>query len=60
MAFSYSEKLKARIITYFKQKYGLDINEEQASQYLDSLAMLYSWLEINHTPTTDMPTADLA
>jgi len=43
--FSYSEPLRQRLIVYFKQKYGLDITNDQANEYLDSLANLYSWFE---------------
>lgn len=43
--FNYSEPLRQRLITYFKQKYGLDITNDQANEYLDSLTKLYGWFE---------------
>ena len=43
--FNYSEPLRRRLIVYFKSRYGLDITNEQANEYLDSLAKLCDWFE---------------
>jgi hypothetical protein len=43
--FNYSEPLRQHIIAYFKMKYGLDITNEQANEYLDSLANLFDWFD---------------
>ncbi len=37
----FSELLIQRIQSYFKKKYGLDIPDEMANEYLDSLAGLF-------------------
>lgn len=37
----FSQKLKNRLIDYFKQTYGLEITSDQAEIYLDSLADFY-------------------
>lgn len=45
MANKYPSKLKNKIKTYFKNKSGLDISENEAEEYLDSLADFYSSLK---------------
>lgn len=47
--FQYSDELKQRLKTYFKEKYILDITDGQADEYLDSLANLYAWFEKHST-----------
>ncbi len=49
---NFSQKLKDRLIDYFKQYYGLEISQEQADEYLNSLADLY----LAFTPKDDLLT----
>lgn len=37
----FSTALKAKVITYFKQRHGFELSAEQADVYLDSYAQLY-------------------
>jgi hypothetical protein len=37
----FSTELKQRIITFFKEDYGLDISESEAEMFLTALANLY-------------------
>lgn len=37
----FSPQLKERIIQYFHKRNGIDLSDEQAEQYLNSLADLY-------------------
>jgi acyl carrier protein len=41
MSFKYSEKLRNELIAYLKERYNLTISNEEAEQYLDSMAELY-------------------
>ncbi len=46
--FRYSQSLRQSLISYIEEKYSFIITDEQADEYLDSLADLYEWLERNH------------
>ena len=47
MNHQYNKELLERITIYFKKGYNIDISEESASEYLDSLAGLYeSFIEL--------------
>lgn len=47
---TFSPELIARSITYFREKYGQELTEEEAIAYLNSLADLF---EAFHTALTD-------
>jgi len=42
MSYQYSQNLKTRLIEYFKNSKGFVITNDQADEYLDSMAELYS------------------
>ena len=42
MCFKYSQKLRTRLIDYFKSSRDITITEEQADEYLDSLARVFA------------------
>lgn len=42
MPFKYSEQLREELKAYIAERCGLDISDEQADQYLDSLASFFS------------------
>ena len=42
MFYKFSEKLRNRLIKYFKETHNLDISHDQAEEYLNSMADLYS------------------
>lgn len=42
--FSYSTPLKMRLVAYFRKYYDLDIKDEEADLFLNSLAALYDAL----------------
>lgn len=44
LLFTYSEQLRAECIAYFKQKCGVEISDDQANEYLDSLATFFELL----------------
>jgi len=37
----FSDELKQKIIVYFGKKYGVTVTDEEAEEYLDSIAGLY-------------------
>jgi len=41
MSYKFSPELRAQLIAYFLQKYQVDISQELADEYLDSMADLY-------------------
>lgn len=41
MPHKFSQKLRDRIIEYFQKCHSLTISDEQADEYLDSLAVLF-------------------
>jgi len=41
MQYKFSQNLRSRLIEYFLKYHSLTISEEQADEYLDSLADLY-------------------
>lgn len=41
MKYNFSQKLKNKLIDYFKNNCGIEITSEQAEIYLDSLADFY-------------------
>jgi hypothetical protein len=41
MPYKFSQELRAQLIAYFLQKYQVDISQELADEYLDSMADLY-------------------
>ena len=43
--FTFSEKLRKECILFFKEDYGININNETADEYLDSFADLYTGME---------------
>ena len=52
---TFNQKLKKRLIDYFKNNYGIEITSKQAEIYLDSLADFYiivSKKEKSYPPTT--------
>ena len=42
--FSFSKPLKLRLVEYFRKEYDLDIKDEEADLFLNSLAALYDAL----------------
>lgn len=48
MAFKFGRNLRDRTIEYFQKYHNLTISEDQADEYLDSLASLY--LSFNSLP----------
>ena len=46
----FSPQLKERIIQYFRKRNGLELTQEQAEQYLDSLADLFPFLTAAEKP----------
>jgi hypothetical protein len=46
MSYKFSQKLRAKLIAYFLERHGVEISEEQADEYLDSMADLYCVLSI--------------
>jgi hypothetical protein len=41
VSFNFSPQLIKRTVEYFKKKYSLDISDETANEYLDSMSGLY-------------------
>jgi len=41
MRYTFSQELRNRIIEYFERYHALTISDEQADEYLDSLAELF-------------------
>ena len=51
---SFNQLLIERIQAYFKKKYGMDIPDEMANEYLDSLAGLFGvFVEVEQRRSTD-------
>lgn len=44
--FYFSSSLRNRAITYFKQRYGFVLSEEEVERYLESFAHLYKNLSV--------------
>lgn len=40
----FSQELRKKLIAYFEQTQGLVISDEQADEFLDTLADFYLWL----------------
>ncbi|MDP1814530.1 MAG: hypothetical protein Q8K92_08805 [Leadbetterella sp.] len=41
MRYKFSEGLREKLIEYFKRDYGMDITQETADEWLDSLSDLF-------------------
>ncbi len=42
MSHKFSLELREKLIAYFLRKYQVEVSQEQANEYLDSMADLYS------------------
>jgi hypothetical protein len=42
MSYKFSQKLREKLIAYFLRNYRVEISQDKADEYLDSMADLYS------------------
>lgn len=55
MVFKFSQNLRDRLIEYFKKYHNLTISQEEADEYLDSLADLVLAFEAVHNRQRSKP-----
>lgn len=46
MPYKFSQKLREKLKVYLLERHGVEISEEQADEYLDSMADLYLVLRV--------------
>ena len=50
MYYNFSQKLRERLIEYFKRHHDLEVSHDQADEWLDSMAGLYLAFSTMNSP----------
>ncbi|MFH1255544.1 MAG: hypothetical protein V1667_03710 [bacterium] len=55
MDYKFSQKLRDKLISYFANQHNLAISQNQAEEYLDSMADLYHLFSVKEIKNRDFP-----